>query len=116
MVLLQSYVAYDSSASMQAHSQNFCATDFIIAATDPRNPQWPSHRMIQSKESTDLVSTGGAHDELKFRLLQGIADGPEILNKIPLECNLDHLNYIDFQKGCYIGQELTARTKYKVKL
>lgn len=30
-----------------------------------------------------------------------------------MECNLDLLNYISFNKGCYIGQELTARTKFK---
>ena len=32
---------------------------------------------------------------------------------IPLEYGLDQLNAIDWQKGCYMGQELTARTKYR---
>ena len=49
-----------------------------------------------------------------LRLLNGLVEGPEITNRIPLECNLDLLNYIDFAKGCYVGQELTARTKFKV--
>jgi transferase CAF17, mitochondrial len=49
-----------------------------------------------------------------LRLLNGLVEGPEIVNKIPLECNLDLLNYVDFAKGCYVGQELTARTKFKV--
>ena len=30
-----------------------------------------------------------------------------------LECGFDELNGIDWQKGCYLGQELTARTRYR---
>lgn len=30
-----------------------------------------------------------------------------------LESNFDNLNGIDWEKGCYMGQELTARTKYR---
>lgn len=52
----------------------------------------------------------------RYKLVHGIADGPEIANRIPLECNLDLLHYISFHKGCYVGQELTARTKFKVKM
>ena len=33
-----------------------------------------------------------------------------------LEANLDELSAIDFQKGCYVGQENTARMKIKNKL
>jgi folate-binding protein YgfZ len=45
--------------------------------------------------------------------LFGLIDGVEIFNKIPFECNLDLVNYYSFTKGCYVGQELSARTKYK---
>ena len=37
-------------------------------------------------------------------------------NLFGLECNLEKLNGIDFKKGCYIGQENTARMKLKNKL
>ena len=30
-----------------------------------------------------------------------------------LENGFDELNGVDWQKGCYMGQELTARTKYR---
>ena len=33
-----------------------------------------------------------------------------------IECNFDELNGIDFKKGCYVGQENTARIKLKNKL
>lgn len=36
-------------------------------------------------------------------------------NRIPSECNYDLVNGISFTKGCYVGQELTARTQFKVR-
>ena len=41
----------------------------------------------------------------------------KLQNKIfGIECNYDELNGIDFKKGCYVGQENTARIKLKNKL
>ena len=33
-----------------------------------------------------------------------------------IECNFEELNGIDFKKGCYVGQELTARMKLRNKI
>lgn len=33
-----------------------------------------------------------------------------------LESNFEELNAVDFEKGCYVGQELTARTKFRGKV
>ena len=46
---------------------------------------------------------------------------PKDLNKLQnklfgIECNFEELNGIDFKKGCYVGQENTARIKLKNKL
>ena len=46
---------------------------------------------------------------------------PKDLNKLQnnlfgVECNYEELNGIDFKKGCYVGQENTARIKLKDKL
>jgi folate-binding protein YgfZ len=49
----------------------------------------------------------------------GIAqkDMNKLQNKLfGIECNFEELNGIDFQKGCYVGQENTARIKLKNKL
>ena len=49
----------------------------------------------------------------------GIAqlDTDKLQNKIfGIECNFEELNGIDFKKGCYVGQENTARIKLKNKL
>ncbi len=41
----------------------------------------------------------------------------QLKNKIfGIECNFEELNGIDFKKGCYVGQENTARIKLKKKL
>ncbi len=52
----------------------------------------------------------------RHRLAFGVPDGSRDLpveKALLLESGFDELNGIDWQKGCYIGQELTARTKYR---
>jgi folate-binding protein YgfZ len=44
-------------------------------------------------------------------------DMHKLQNKLfGIECNFEELNGIDFKKGCYVGQENTARIKLKNKL
>jgi folate-binding protein YgfZ len=44
-------------------------------------------------------------------------DMNKLQNKLfGIECNFEELNGIDFKKGCYVGQENTARIKLKNKL
>jgi hypothetical protein len=50
------------------------------------------------------------------RLAEGVPDGSRDLipeKSILLENGFDELNGVAWDKGCYIGQELTARTKYR---
>lgn len=35
---------------------------------------------------------------------------------LPLEWGMDVLHAVDFEKGCYVGQEVTARTKFRAQL
>ena len=54
------------------------------------------------------------YDEHRAKL--GIPDGSrdiQVEKSTLLEANLDRLNGIDWQKGCYVGQEITARTKHR---
>ncbi|CAG2119391.1 unnamed protein product [Medioppia subpectinata] len=50
------------------------------------------------------------YDKYRYRLGvgEGVKDFP-IESCFPLECNGDFLHGISFHKGCYVGQELTAR-------
>jgi folate-binding protein YgfZ len=52
----------------------------------------------------------------RLRLECGLPDGSRDLvvdKAILLESNFDELHGVDWDKGCYMGQELTARTKYR---
>jgi len=60
------------------------------------------------------ASTPEAYDDLRFTL--GLPDGSrdmEIEKALLLENGFEELKGVDFKKGCYIGQELTARTHYR---
>ncbi|OTB08518.1 hypothetical protein M426DRAFT_317143 [Hypoxylon sp. CI-4A] len=50
------------------------------------------------------------------RYLRGVAEGQAEIPReqaLPLEANMDVTGGIDFRKGCYVGQELTIRTKHR---
>jgi folate-binding protein YgfZ len=92
-----------------------------VALVDPRLPALGA-RVILPLETArtrfadlGLSETGfEAYDRLRLSL--GIPDGSRDLvveKSILLESGFDELNGVDWQKGCYIGQELTARTKYR---
>jgi folate-binding protein YgfZ len=51
-----------------------------------------------------------------LRTVLGVAEGERELRRdlhLPLESNLHWLGGVSFTKGCYLGQELTARTHFK---
>ena len=60
------------------------------------------------------AGTLDAYEQL--RLDCGLPDGSRdmvVEKAILLESNFDELHGVDWNKGCYMGQELTARTKYR---
>lgn len=82
------------------------------ASPDPRLPAlgW---RMIATK---GLAVTASAEDWDAHRLALGVPDGSRDLEAdktVLLEAGYDELAGISWSKGCYMGQELTARTKYR---
>lgn len=77
--------------------------------------------LLHIKDRDDESADSGGNSRLvrwyhRYKILRGVLDGPEALSMLPFECNLDALNYVSFSKGCYIGQELMARTKFKVRI
>jgi len=79
-------------------------------------------RLIAPRETAAAALRAAGFAEADFaaydrlRLAQGVPDGSRDLpieKAILLEAGFDELNGVDWQKGCYIGQELTARTKYR---
>ncbi|MEI6985248.1 MAG: folate-binding protein [Rhodospirillaceae bacterium] len=92
-----------------------------IAMVDPRLAALGVRLMIPCGGGADLVMAGGAvagsfEDYEMLRLDQGVPEGSRDLlvdKTLPLENNLDALNAISWTKGCYVGQEVTARTRYR---
>ena len=63
------------------------------------------------------ISDNKNYHELSHNLGIAQIDTKKLQNKIfGIECNFEELNGIDFKKGCYVGQENTARIKLKEKL
>src|SRR5215472_9688945 len=92
-----------------------------VVFVDPRLAALGARAILPSVEArTSLADAGiaevGFDGYDRLRLSLGISDGSRdlVLEKsILLESGFDELNGVDWQKGCYIGQELTARTKYR---
>ena len=91
---------------------------------DPRNTKLGA-RLIINLEKLYLsikklnLKTGNIDEYYKLSHKLGIpqTNTIKLQNKIfGIECNLEALNGIDFKKGCYVGQENTARIKLKNKL
>jgi folate-binding protein YgfZ len=92
-----------------------------IAYRDPRHAAL-GVRAVLDKEKADMllaeagIAKGRFEDYEAIRLALAAPDGSRdmVIDKsILLESNFDELNGVDWQKGCFIGQELTARTKYR---
>ncbi len=81
------------------------------AQPDPRHPALPWRRY------TDLPAP--AFDDRALRVEHLVPAYPEDLrpdDSYILEAGFERLHGVDFRKGCYVGQEVTARMKHKTEL
>lgn len=95
--------------------------DDMIICNDPR-VQNLGVRIITGKDSDILdrlspqnVSQGNPNDYKIHRFKLGVGEGVDELPHakcFPLESNCDYLHGVSFHKGCYLGQEFTARTHH----
>ena len=91
---------------------------------DPRNKLMGARLIINLEKLYLSLKKLELHDSnikdyYSFSHKLGIV--PKDFNKLQnklfgIECNYEELNGIDFKKGCYVGQENTARIKLKNKL
>ena len=86
----------------------------IMSCSDPRSPKLGSHCLV---ETHHLPAQMGAIDSWHAnRIAAGVPEGSLDLTPeraLMLEAGLDQLGAVDFEKGCYVGQEVTARTHYR---
>lgn len=91
------------------------------AFADPRLETLGVRIVAPAGRARSILTGGGfievpvaAYDSLRLSL--GVPDGSRDLpveKALLLENGFDELNGVDWNKGCYMGQELTARTKYR---
>lgn len=101
-------------------STHFTTFKDLLLFKDPRVAQLgfrviskPASDIIQAVQSLGQCSNTSNYRKLRYSL--GVGEGSSDLlfgTSFPLECNCDYLHGVSFHKGCYIGQELTARSHH----
>jgi folate-binding protein YgfZ len=77
----------------------------------------PRHPALGWRAYDGRAGAAGVADSLRIAHLvpeSGIELVPN--DSYPLEMNFEALHGVDFRKGCYVGQEVTARMKHKTEL
>ncbi len=82
------------------------------ALPDTRHPDLGWRRYSQAPESDD----GTNWDAIRVRHCIPESCIELTPDTYILEAGFERLNGVDFQKGCYVGQEVTARMKHKTEL
>ena len=86
---------------------------YTIAYPDPRVPSLGTRAIVAKGEMhVGLLPAAAYH---KHRLSLGVPEATDFGSDrmFALDADLDELHAVDFKKGCYIGQELTARMKHR---
>lgn len=91
-----------------------------IKAVDPRLAAMGARVLLPKNSLAEMAAIGASESSVEayhqMRVSLGIPNGSEELEidkSILLENGFEELNGVDFKKGCFMGQELTARTKYR---
>ncbi|KAK8091916.1 hypothetical protein PG997_002277 [Apiospora hydei] len=88
-----------------------------IILHDPRSPTMGLRVLGRGNEAPQVQAEPSDADAYRIRrYLDGVAEGANEIQPdaaLPLEANMDWMGGIDFRKGCYLGQELTIRTKHR---
>jgi tRNA-modifying protein YgfZ len=88
------------------------SSSILAVAPDPRLPEAGWRILAETPLPTNADAEAWDH----HRLTLGLPDGSRDLESektVLLEAGFDELNGISWTKGCYMGQELTARTRYR---
>ncbi len=92
-----------------------------VVFVDPRHAGLGARALLPAEGAEATIAqlgfeSAGLADYDRLRIGVGVPDGSrdlEIEKSILLEYGFDELHGVDWEKGCFLGQELTARTKYR---
>ena len=117
----EKFLEFDGAKDIPGNTIKYREDSILL---DPRN-KYLGARLIINLEKLYLSlkelnlkdSESDEYYKLSHELGVAQKDMNDLQNKLfGIECNFEELNGIDFQKGCYVGQENTARIKLKNKL
>ena len=117
----EKYLSMEGSKDILGFTFKYREDPIIL---DPRNKLLGARLIINlEKLYLSLKKLDLKNDKVNnyYDLSHKLGIVPKNLNKLQnklfgIECNYEELNGIDFKKGCYVGQENTARIKLKKKL
>jgi folate-binding protein YgfZ len=117
----EKYLSIEGSKDILGFTFKYREDPIIL---DPRNKNLGARLIINlEKLYLSLKKLDLKDDKIENYYIQSHKLGivPKKLNQLQnklfgIECNYEELNGIDFKKGCYVGQENTARIKLKNKL
>ncbi|KAF0144389.1 MAG: glycine cleavage T protein (aminomethyl transferase) [Rhodospirillaceae bacterium] len=92
-----------------------------VSYVDPRLPAIGVRLMGMPSDVMETLHEAGCNETAqiayeRLRLELGLPDGSRdiVVERAGLlECGFEELNGVDFGKGCYVGQEVTTRSKYR---
>jgi len=117
----EKYLSMDKSKDILGFTMKYREDPIVL---DPRNKNLGARLIINLEKlymSLKKLELKDNKIEDYYNQSHKLGIVPKNLDKLKnklfgIECNFEELNGIDFKKGCYVGQENTARIKLKNKL
>ena len=118
---LKKFLEFDDAKQILGHTIKYREDPILL---DPRNQDLGARLIINLEKlylSLKKLKLKSSDTSEYYTLSHKLGIVPLGLNKLQnklfgVECNYEELNGIDFKKGCFVGQENTARIKHKDKL
>ena len=117
----EKFLRFDDAQDISGFTLKYREDPILL---DPRNKQLGARLIINLEKlylSLKKLDLRDANRNEYYSFSHKLGIVPKDLNNLQnklfgIECNYEELNGIDFKKGCYVGQENTARIKLKNKL
>lgn len=117
----EKFLSFDNAKDVLGHTVKYREDPIVL---DPRHKELGARLIINLEKlylSLKKLGLKSADPIEYYKISHQLGIVPKNLNKLQnklfgIECNFEELNGLDFKKGCYVGQENTARIKLKNKL
>jgi folate-binding protein YgfZ len=117
----QKFLEFEGAKNIPGYTIQYREDSILL---DPRNKNLGARLIINLEKlylSLKKLGLKSSNTDEYYKLSHELGIAQKNLNKLQnklfgIECNFEELNGIDFHKGCYVGQENTARIKLKNKL